>query len=73
MPIWLIQLIVTLAVKFGVPFILKRFPSIPAEVIKIIEELIAKLTDQKAEKQVLIAEAKQKVKAICEGPHCELK
>lgn len=72
MPAWLIQLIITLAVKFGLPWILKKFPGIPPEVMKVIEELLGNLATHKEEKAKLVAEAKEKV-AACYGPECKLR
>lgn len=72
MPVWLIQILITLAIKFGLPWILKKFPSIPPEVIKIIEELIQKLEGHKEEQKALVAEAKKKALQVCTGPDCSL-
>lgn len=69
MPAWIIQLIVSLAVRLGLPWVLKRFPFIPAEVQKIIEELVKNLTEHKSEKKVLVSKAKQKISA-CYGDTC---
>lgn len=69
MPHWLLQLLVTLAVQFGIPWLLKAFPWLPKEVIAIIEELLKALQDQKMEKKALIKEAKQNI-AACYGPNC---
>ncbi len=69
MPAWIIQLIVTLAVRLGLPWVLKKFPGIPAEVQKVIEELLENLTQHKSEKKVLVSEAKKKISA-CYGDTC---
>ena len=71
MPAWLIQLLITLAINFGLPWLLKKFPWIPPEVRKIIEDLINKLKDHKEQKEVLVSEAKQKVRE-CYGPNCKI-
>lgn len=71
MPAWLIQIIVTLAIKFGIPFILKRFPGIPPEVIKIIEDLISKLTQHSEQKSIIVGQAKADLRK-CIGDSCKL-
>lgn len=47
MPSWLLQLIINLAIKIGVPAIIKYFPKIPAEIIAVINELLAALNNPK--------------------------
>ncbi len=44
---WL-SILISIAVKLGVPWLLKAFPWIPADVVAEVEALIAALTQQKA-------------------------
>ena len=43
MPAWLIQLLISLAIKIGLPALIKYIPQIPSEVVQIIEELLNNL------------------------------
>lgn len=72
MPIFLINILISLAIKFGLAFFFKRFPGIPEEIKQIIKDLLEslKLAKTKAERAQLKAEAKQKVKKVCEGIAC---
>ena len=45
MPNWLLQIIVTLAIRVGVPELVKLFPKIPQEVIDIINKLLDALNN----------------------------
>ncbi len=68
MPFWLVILI-NMALRFGVPWLLKRFPFLPPNIREIIEKLIGDLDVKKAEKRDLVAKAKADIKA-CVGPNC---
>lgn len=72
MPAWLIQLIVTLALQFGLPFVQKLFPKLPPEVIALIQALIEKLLGHKEEKKTLIQDTKKQI-AACFGDNCPTK
>lgn len=69
MPGWLISLLATLAIKFGIPWIIKKWPGIPQQVIDIINELLSKLNDpnqsNSAAKKVAIFKIKE-----CTGVGC---
>lgn len=71
MPAWLISFLISLAVKFGVPFLLSKMPWIPDEVKKIIEDLIGKLAGHKAERTDLVQQAKKDIQKACEGVACK--
>lgn len=43
MPAWIIQILVSLAIKIGVPALAKLIPSLPQQVIDIINALLAAL------------------------------
>jgi hypothetical protein len=65
MPAWLLNLLIKLAIDFGLPFLLKKFPWIPGEVKQIIEELLAQIKEangQKAEVRRVKVEAKREAK-----------
>jgi len=44
-PAWLINLLVSLAIKIGLPYVAKLFPWLPKEILAIIEELLNDLTN----------------------------
>lgn len=66
MPIWLWKLIFSIALKLGVPFLLKRFPWVPKEVLQILEELMSDLKLSKATKRTAYSRAKTKMRE-CSG------
>ena len=85
MPAWLINLLVTFAVKFGLPWLLdllaKKFPWLPAEVTAAIKELVEKLTGAKevrkeakreatALRLAALKKARKRIVA-CYGPSCK--
>jgi hypothetical protein len=72
MPAWLISLLVSLAVKVGVPILIKKLPWIPKEVVDIITKLIEDLEkaptpESKKEAKAL---ALKQVRAHCSGVAC---
>lgn len=69
MPSWLIIIIIQLAVKFGLPQLIKLFPKLPVEVVQIVNDLLAKLADHKEEKVSMKKEAVVKIKE-CLGVAC---
>lgn len=75
MPVWIIQLLISLAVKFGLPFVLrliaKKFPGVPTELGSIIEELLKNLGKAKEDKKEAVRTAKLRV-AECYGPTCNV-
>lgn len=40
MPVWLIELLISLALKFGLPYLIKAFPSLPKEVWEVVETIL---------------------------------
>lgn len=74
MPIWL-SLIISLAVRFLAPWILNLFPGIPQAIKDIILELIGNLKVHQDTKQVLIEDAKSKIRGVCTNPsaNCTIK
>lgn len=70
MPAWLISLLLSLALKLGLPWLLQKFPWIPAEIAQIIQDLIDKINGLKAEKKELVLNAHKEIKRACEGPLC---
>lgn len=36
---WLVPLLIRLAVSLGVPYVMKKFPGVPAELIQLLEEI----------------------------------
>lgn len=72
MPAIIVQILITLALKFGLPWILTKFPGIPASVIQIIEKLIEDLQNHKMAKKELLDQAKEKALNACKGS-CEVK
>lgn len=71
MPSWLLQIIVTLAVKIGVPALLKYFPKLPPYILDIINKLLADLGNPKVSNSVAKKQALSKLRAemrSCPGP-----
>lgn len=69
MPGWLIMILVNLALKFGVPWLLKKFPWLPPNIAEIIEDLVGKVKGAKATKKEAYKEAKRKIRE-CQGTAC---
>lgn len=65
MPAWLIKTLIGLAVRFGLPWVLKHFPGIPEAVRKIIEQLLEALAGEpsRERKRELVKQAKRGVDA----------
>lgn len=74
MPSWLIQLLVGLVIKIGMPLLLKKFPWIPKEAQDILNALADDLNTQKQAILEVKREAHRKViKACTVGCATELK
>lgn len=73
MPPFLLNIIISFAIKFGLAWLVKRFPGIPQEVIDIIEKLLGGLKSAESpdEKAMLKRQAMRDVKAHCDGVACE--
>lgn len=70
MPSWLVQLLVGLAIKIGVPALVKYFPKIPSEIIAVINELLDALKKPETDKAEAKRSAIRKVKE-CSGVACK--
>lgn len=78
MPAWILNIILPLAVKFGLEWALLHFPKLPESVKKILQDLIDALSASKADRKSakqdekeMVREAKQKIKVACNGVGCE--
>lgn len=65
MPGWLINIIVTLAVKVGLPWVIKKFPGIPQEIIAIIAQLINDLSNPEKSNSISKKVALNRVSELC--------
>lgn len=73
MPAWLITFLISAAIRLGLAWLVKHFPGLPPEIVKIIEELLQILGDSNAsrqEKQSAKDAARQKIKDACSGTGC---
>lgn len=61
MPAWLIKIVVGLAVKYGMGWLMKRFPWIPDDVKAIIEQLVGELQKHQTAKVCMINDAQAKI------------
>lgn len=60
MPVWLINVIITIAIKVGLPWVVQHIPGIPQAVIDVIKKLLEDLqkpdvSNSAAKKQALAA------------------
>jgi len=65
MPTWLINVLVTAAVKIGVPWLIQKFPWIPKEVVEIINQLVEQLKNPNVSNSVAKKTALKEVKEFC--------
>lgn len=65
MPTWLINIIVTLAVKVGLPWVVQKFPKMPQEIIDIISQLLEQLKNPTVSNSVAKKQALTRVKEFC--------
>lgn len=63
MPIWLINIIISFALKLGMAFLLKKFPGIPDEIRQIIQEMIDAIKSSPGDKDEIVKNAKVKIKS----------
>lgn len=70
MPAWLLSFLISLAIKLGMPFLLKLFPNLPPGIAAIIQKLIEDLSAHSATKTALVAQAKTDIKQACSGVGC---
>lgn len=72
MPAFLINLLITLAIRFGIPLILRRFPGLPAGVKEILEEFLESLKVNRRDRKAAEERAKARLKNECFGIECEI-
>lgn len=65
MPTWLINALVGIAIKIGVPWLVKKFPWIPKEIVDIINELVEQLKNPNVSNSVAKKTAMRQVKEFC--------
>lgn len=70
MPVWMINLLISLAVKWGLPWLLAKFPLLPPWLEQIIEKIIEDLKQENADKKQIIKEAHNQVRQACSGSAC---
>lgn len=73
MPGWLIGWVISLLVKFGLAWLVKKLPWIPAEVIELLKELLTKKQDPALsveEKRVAEKETRRRIRRVCIGVGC---
>lgn len=69
MPFWVLILI-RLAIKLGLPWLITKFPWIPKEIIAIIEKLIGEIKTAKYEQKNTVRAAKRRALDRCAGVAC---
>lgn len=65
MPGWLINIIVTIAVKVGLPWVIKKFPGIPQEILAVIVQLIEDLNNPGKSNSISKKVALNRVSKLC--------
>ena len=63
MPTFILNWIISLAIKFGMAWLLKKFPWLPDYVVKAIEDLLEELKSAKNCKKVAKKKAIAKIKS----------
>lgn len=68
MPNWLIALFIRIAVAVGIPYLMKKFPGLPSDIWKLIEEILKHIQGSPQKKE----EVKKIRKAVreCTGVAC---
>lgn len=72
MPPFLINLLITLAIRFGLPFILRKFPGLPAGVKEMLEEFLESLKVNRRDRRAAEERLKTRLKTECFGVECEI-
>ncbi len=62
MPYW-VRILVSIAIRLGIPWLLKAFPGIPASVVEEIRKLIEELTQSKKQARLQRKKRIREVKA----------
>lgn len=68
-PAWLLNILIKLAVSIGLPWLMKKFPGLPAEVWAILEEIL-KHVNSSDDKAAAVKQVREKVRQ-CTGVACE--
>ena len=72
MPTWLLPIInwlIGLAIQYGIPWLVAKFPWLPANISKILQDLVDALEGHKATGQELKDQAKARIKSeLCGTP-----
>lgn len=68
MPAWIITLLVSMAIKLGLPYLIKKLPWLPADVWGIIEEILKHI--QGAEDKAAAVEKIGAAVRGCTGTGC---
>lgn len=70
MPVWLINILISLAIKFGVPWLMAKFPLISPAVQQIIDGLLSDLQSHSQQKAQIVSGAKEQIRKVCSGTTC---
>ena len=62
MPAWLLSMLIELAIKIGVPALIKYVPWIPQEVVAIINSLLEQLNNPKVSNSMAKKSARAKIR-----------
>lgn len=65
MPTWLINALVVIAVKIGMPWLIQKFPWIPKEIVDVINQLVEQLKNPNVSNSVAKKIALKEVRDIC--------
>lgn len=68
MPGWIIDLLVKLAVSLGLPWLMKKFPGLPAEIWAILEDILNHIHGA-PDKEAAVKQIREKV-SECTGISC---
>lgn len=69
MPIWLINLLISLAIKLGLPYLMEKFPNLPKSIWDLIAELLKHIHGAQ-DKVAEVAKARLILREHCYGPGC---
>ncbi len=73
MPGWLIGWVISLLVKFGLAWLVKKLPWLPPEVIELLRELLSIKQDPNKsdqEKRMAERETRRRIRRVCNGVGC---
>ena len=66
MPAWLVELLVNLALKVGIPFLVEKFNWIPVEFWRVVQDLLSHVNDH-PNKQEAIQNVRAQLECIGVG------